>query len=171
MRFVNMMGSLTIASILVACGEPQPEPEPETGRWIVIQSTNPLDDSTRVVALLRASEGAGGVSAEPITLTARCQSNSTEVYINWHDFLVDDEQRVIYRFPPTDAVTESWEVDADNNSTSVRRAIPFLRRMVESDRLVVQTTPYIKEPSTAIFDLTGAQAALEPIAEVCEWTL
>ena len=61
--------------------EPEPEPQPETGGWRVSRSTNPLDDSTTVVAVLNAAEGVGGIIPEPISLIARCQSNTTEVYI------------------------------------------------------------------------------------------
>ena len=159
--------------------EPEPEPEPDSGGWRVSRSTNPLDDSTTVVAVLNATEGVGGVIPEPISLIARCQSNTTEVYINWHDFLGDDElgnprstrKRVTYRFPPANAETETWGVSTDNDSTFVARAIPFLHTVVESDRLVTQTTPYNEAPSTAIFDLTGARSALEPLAETCDWIL
>ena len=159
--------------------EPEAEPEPETGGWRVSRSTNALDDSTTVVAVLNATEGVGGIMPEPISLIARCQSNTTEVYINWYDFLGDDDlgnprssrKRVTYRFPPADAETEMWGVSTDNDSTFVARAIPFLRTMVESDRLVAQTTPYNEAPSTAIFDLTGARSALEPLAETCNWIL
>ena len=158
---------------------PAPEPEPDTGGWRVNRSTNPLDDSTTVVAVLNATEGVGGVGSEPISLIARCQSNMTEVYIDWHDFLGDDElgsprssrKRVTYRFPPADAETETWGVSTDNDSTFVARAIPFLRAMVESEQLVMQTTPYNEAPSTAIFDLTGTRSALEPVAQTCTWTL
>ena len=101
------------------------------------------------------------------------------MYINWRDFLGDDDlgnprssrKRVTYRFPPADAETEMWGVSTDNDSTFVARVIPFLRIMVESERLVLQTTPYNEAPSTAIFDITGARSALEPVAETCSWIL
>ena len=158
---------------------PEPEPEPDTGGWGVSRSINPLDDSATVVAVLNATEGVSSVIPEPISLIARCQSNTTEVYIDWHDFLGDDEfgnprssrKRVTYRFPPADAETEMWGVSTDNDSTFVARAIPFLHTMVESKRLVMQTTPYNEAPITAIFDLTGVADALAPVAETCDWTL
>ncbi len=67
---------------------PEPEPEPNTGGWWVSRSINPLDDSTTVVAVLNATEGVSGVIPEPISLIARCQSNTTEVYTRIFDFAV-----------------------------------------------------------------------------------
>ena len=163
--------------------EPDPEPAPsppiDDGAWMSQTSTNPLDDSRTVVALLDAVEGVGGLSRDPIRLIARCQSNETEAYVTWHDFLGDDDldnvyserKRVTYRFPPTDAQTEMWNVSTDNDSTFVDRPIPFLRTLVASERLVVQTTPYGESPSTAIFALAGAEATISPIAEECGWIL
>ena len=158
--------------------EPSP-PKPESN-WRTSQSTNPLDDSRTMVAVLEATTGTGGMlEPEPISLVVRCQSNRTEAYINWHDFLGDDDldnirstrKRVTYRFPPATAETGLWGVSTDNDATFVPRAIPFLRTLVESEQLVVQTIPYNEAPSTAIFDLDGAMDALALIAETCEWTL
>ena len=154
-------------------------PEAPAGTWQVRESTNPLDDSRTVVASLEAVEGVGGFGSEPITLMARCQSNTTEVYVNWHEFLGDDDlqnvqstrKRVTYRFPPAEAQTELWGVSTDNDATFVRQTIPFLRTLGTSDRLVMQTTPYGENPKLAQFDLTGARAALDPIAETCNWII
>ena len=62
-------------------------------------------------------------------------------------------------------------MSTDNDATFVRRAIPFLRTFVTSDRLVMQTTPYGENPKLAQFNLTGARAALDPIAETCNWII
>ena len=147
-------------------------PQDADAQWRVSRSTNPLDDSTTVVAVLDAAQGAGGLFRnEPVRLIARCRSNRTEAYIVWHDYLGLDDQRVTYRFPPAQARTETWGLSTDNDSTFVRRAIPFLRTAAENTRLVVQTTPYSESPTTAIFNLAGASDALAQIAETCEWTL
>ena len=158
--------------------ESVPEPLVDEGDWRTSQTTNPIDDSATVVAILEASQGVGGFNDDPIRLVARCQSNKTEVYFNWHDFLGDDtndvysdRKRVTYRFPPADATTELWGISTDNDATFAARPIPFLRTLVESDQLVMQTTPYGESPTTATFDLTGARDAIEPIAETCSWAL
>lgn len=159
---------------------PQPIPTPvEEGSWQTDTRTNPLDDSRTVIAALEASEGVGGIAREPIILVARCQSNTTEVYIEWRDYLGDDdldsirsdEKRVTYRFPPADAQTELWGVSTDDTGTFATNPIPFLRTLVESEQLVAQTIPYGESPSMAIFGLAGAEAAIAPIAEECNWTL
>lgn len=201
-RQLGVIGVVNV--LLVACGSPGPgeppmeeaevppevldapeatptepvAPPPDVGDWVVNESTNPLDDTTTVVAGLDAAEGLGGILQEKIQLVVRCQSNRTEAFITWHDYLGNDtdslrseRKRVTYRFPPADATTELWGVSTDNDATFVENPIPFVRQLAVSDRLVTQTTPYGEPPRTAIFDLTGARAALEPISETCEWIL
>ena len=66
---------------------PAASPPIEDGSWTTNITTNPLDDSRTMVALLDAVEGVGGmIEPKPITLVARCQSNETDVFIGWHDF-------------------------------------------------------------------------------------
>ena len=155
-------------------------PPIDRGSWRTGTSINPLDDSVTVTASLEASEGVGGILGdEAFRLVARCLSNTTEVYVEWHDYLGDDDQetirtnekRVTYRFPPAGARTELWSVSTNNEATFAANPIPFLRELVENDRLVTQTIPYADNQSLASFDLTGAREALAPIAETCGWTL
>ena len=151
--------------------EPAPQSPPTETRWLTQTSVNPLDDSPTVSVVLMAAEGTGGIRNREIVMIVRCQSNKTETYFEWHDYLGTERKAVTYRFPPSEASTEMWGVSTDRTATFVQEAIPFLRRLVTSERLVIQTTPYGESPSTAIFDLAGAQAALAPVAETCNWSL
>ena len=59
------------------------------GSWRVTHDTNPIDDSERVAISLAAKSGtnSGGHS---VTFVVKCQSNKTEAYIDWGDYLGDD---------------------------------------------------------------------------------
>ena len=83
--------------------------------------------------------------------------------------MYSEQKRVTYRFPPADATTELWGISTDNVATFVAQPIPFLRTLVASDQLILQTTPYGESPSMATFELIGARAAIDPIAETCNW--
>ena len=164
---VVVTGALGSGS-LVTAGERQTQPQ---GRWRTVQTTDPIDDSKLADALIEASQGIG-LTGTPIRLIARCRANQTEVYINWYDYLGNTtRQRVTYRFPPAVAETELWNLSTDHVGTFVAQPIAFLRRLAVNERLVVRTTPYNEAPKTAIFDLTGAQEALEPVAKTCQWIL
>ena len=138
--------------------------EEQIAGWTINESTDLLDDSTTVTASLHAIEGLGGsldTDPKPVFLV-RCQSGKTEAYIAWHERLGDEsddlseKKRVTYRFPPANAETEQWSISTDRTTTFVSNASLFLKSLAESERLVVQTTPYGRSPIIVVFDLNGS---------------
>jgi type VI secretion system VasI family protein len=150
--------------------------EGDRGNWMVRVSTNPIDDSKTVALLLEAEEGRNA-RGERISLIARCQSNKTEMYLNWGDFLGDDStsvysdwKYVTVRIGDGQATKEKWSISTDKQATFAPSwAGNYLKKMIESDKAVFQTTPYNESPITAIFDIRGLAAALKPLAETCNW--
>jgi hypothetical protein len=110
---------------------------------------------------------------------ARCDSNKTEVYVNWNDYLGDDSRSaynewkyVTVRVGDEDARQQQWSISTDSKATfAPGSSVELLRRMAKVDRLVLQTTPYNENPITAVFDLKGIDKALKPVAEECKWQL
>jgi type VI secretion system protein VasI len=160
---------------------PQPQAVPETasnaGKWSVRRDKNPLDDSERVVLILRADSGESRFNG-PIGFVARCQSNSTEAFINWGDYLGNDGtfrneyKNVTVRIGDGQASTQRWDLSTDSKATFAPNwAGDLLKKMAGANKLVVQTTPYNENPVTAIFDTTGMADALAPLMEVCGWSL
>ena len=161
-----MVGVLTLGVVLSLGGVAVAQ------TWNARSSTDPIDDSMTRIVSLNSTEGRGGLlQSRPIELVARCQQNRTVVYFNWHQFVHTEDRRVTYRFDDHDAVDETWGVSTDREGLFVRSPIPFLRRLVESSRLVVRMTPYGENPITAIFDLGNGERAIAPLAETCNWIL
>jgi type VI secretion system protein VasI len=138
------------------------------GKWQVSDRTNPIDDSRTITLVLTADSGRSRFG-NPIALILRCQSNTTELYINWHSFL-GREANVLTRLGNEDAVTNRWSLSTDSQATfHPRGAIDFIKQMLQSTRLVAQVTPYSESPITAIFDTTGLENAITPLRETCGW--
>lgn len=148
------------------------------GRWITSEDVNPVDDSKTRRALLIADEGKNS-RGDAISLTIRCKSNTTELYVNWNDYLGDDShdvyddwKYVTVRVGDEKAHQERWSLSTDNNATFTRGSpITLIQKMLKAKRLVLQTTPYNENPITAVFDLTGIEKAVTPIAEECGWSM
>ncbi len=160
---------------------PQPAIAPvdgDTGDWKVSDDTNPIDDSRRVVVSLRAESGRGRFG-EAIFLVARCQSNKTEVFIQWRDYLGDDSSSVYEewkyvteRVGDRPSVTRKWGISTNNESTFAPNSpIALLKRMVQANRFIAQVTPYNESPVTGIFNTAGLRNALVPLMQACNWSL
>lgn len=137
------------------------------GKWAVTENVNPIDDSKTVILRLRADSGQSRFR-EPISLIARCQSNSTDLYIVWNDYL-GSEASVLTRIGSKNAETSRWSLSTDSQATFRRNPIDFLKDLLEADRLVAQVTPYNGSPVTAIFDTSGLQNAIVPLRQTCGW--
>lgn len=153
------------------------EEQIDAGDWSIRNDTNPLDDSRTTTITLDAQEGRSRFDGA-VTLVGRCQSNTTEVYVVWHDYLGDDSRSVYNEYKNVrvrvgegEAVTQRWDISTDKQATFSSGAIELLRQMADEQRLVLQTTPYNEAPVTAIFDLTGARQAISQVAETCGWEL
>lgn len=163
-------------SVKSADDAPTPSAPESTGRWTMSRSTNPLDDTTTVVAFLTATQGTSKWG-DAVQLYARCRSNVTELYVDWGDYLGHDDyrsetKRVSVRVGQSPAKDQQWSVSTDGKATFAPGwAGDLLKRLVSADQLVLQTVPYSESPTTAVFDLTGARAAIRQVADACGWQL
>lgn len=137
------------------------------GKWQVSVDINPIDDSKTVTLILEADSGKDRWG-NAVFLVARCMSNSTDLYIGWNDYL-GREADVLTRIGDDKAVTERWSLSTDKKATFHRKAIPFLKQMLTSPKLVAQVTPYNESPVTAIFNTSGLENAIKPLRETCGW--
>lgn len=147
------------------------------GDWSVREDVNPVDDSKTTYASLSSGEGSN-TGGENVTLTVRCQSKETEIFVNWHEYLGDDShdvysewKRVTVRVGTETAKTERWDISTDNEATFAPNAVALAKRLAKADRLVLETVPYGENPATAVFYLKGADHVLKTIADNCGWTL
>ncbi|MCX8474261.1 MAG: type VI secretion system-associated protein TagO [Sphingomonas sp.] len=150
----------------------------EGTNWVTSEDVNPVDDSKTRRATLLADEGASSMH-ESVSLTIRCQSNRTELYVNWNDYLGDDSgdvyeewKKITIRIGSQEARTERWGISTDSEATFAPSSpVALIQKMAKVDRLVLQTTPYNESPVTAVFNLKGIEKAVSPIAEGCGWKL
>jgi len=143
-------------------------PSEDVGAWRVSIETNPLDDSRTVTLILLAESGTSRWGT-PIGLILRCDSNQTDVYIAWSDYL-GSEARVTWRVGDEDARAAQWSLSTNKEATFYPYdEISFIQQLLTTTRFVAQVTPYNESPITAVFDLTGLANAIRPLQEACGW--
>lgn len=147
--------------------QPQPVEISEKGKWDVDINVNPIDDSKTVTIVLDAESGKNKWG-DAVYLVARCKSNSTDLYIGWNDYL-GHETSVLTRIGDNKAVTQRWALSTDKKATFSPKAVPFLKEMLKSQKLIAQVTPYNESPVTAVFNTTGLENAIKPLRETCGW--
>jgi type VI secretion system protein VasI len=138
----------------------------DSGKWDISLNTNPIDDSKTVILSLNADSG--GTQRKPVTLFARCKSDTKELYISWNDYLGRNSM-VLTRIGKEKASTVAWGLSTDSKATFYGGPIEFIKGMMKANTLIAQVTPYNDSPITAVFDTSGLSNAIKPLRETCHW--
>nr|WP_274612458.1 type VI secretion system-associated protein TagO [Vibrio diabolicus] len=145
----------------------QPLSTTGNGKWNVRSTINPVDDS-KTVTLSLFSDSGQGKWGDRVYLIIRCKSDTTDLYINWNDYL-GSEAHVLTRIGSAKASTAYWLLSTDKKATFKNKPISFIKKMMESNKMVAQVTPYNENPVTAVFDTTGLKSAIAPLRATCHW--
>lgn len=165
--------SLTGKPPAAAATAPPPPPEPEKRTWEKIETASRMDGSPSVGLLLvsddEISTGIGTMTRPYLYL--RCRENVTSVHIGANWFL-DDNVPVTFRLDKEKPVSQSWSASTDRKAAGLwdgSRAIPFIKSLLGRETLLVRVTPFREGPKEMAFNITGAEAAIEPLRKACRW--
>ena len=146
-------------------------------QWTLRRNENPLDDTATVYGFTTAISGKNVWGRSPV-LVVRCQSNSTDVYVNWNTYLGDDGdlggasfKSVTYRVDKGQPMTGRWTLSTDSEATFASSPIALMRKMVGAERLVVRVVPFEQNPIVAVFDISNGRPVYEDVAKTCGWQL
>lgn len=142
--------------------------------WYVSTDTNPVDDSTTVFFATEAIEGSTtSTFGDSYILKLRCQSGELDAWVTWNDYLGLETAQVTYRVGTASAVTDTWYISTDNQSTffSVNQnpTRAFIEKLSVSDnsRFIAQVTPYSENTATGVFNVSGLSNMLPQLYEHC----
>lgn len=146
-------------------------------KWKVARGLSSIDDS-RIVQIkvesnnnLPARFGGRG----PATLSLRCQENTTSATIRFNGHFMADIQsygRVTYRVDDRPAKTINMQESTNNEWLGLWRggqSIPFIRELLNADRLVIRATPFSENSMEATFTITGLDLFLGELRSACNW--
>lgn len=139
----------------------------ETGNWTLDRKVDPIDDTKTVHIYLTADSG-NSKYGKPIMLMAQCDSEKTELLIDWQIYL-GSVASVTLRIGDNEAKTSRWTLSSDKQKSFNKNPIDTLKAMLTADQMVAQVTPFNQKPSTAVFNIAGLAAALKPLREACAW--
>ena len=128
---------------------------------------------------LRVLAGRNSKARMPVQLTIRCQPAKTEISINWGEPLVgrlpEKWSYVTVQIADAPAERQKWALSDDRTTTfSPDPSLDFLRKIVATDRLIVQAIPYrehpilvVEAPIIAGFVVHGLKTVLPLLATTC----
>ena len=125
-------------------------------------------DIDKVNLTLDACKGCGKWK-KPIKLNIQCVNNRTKLSIKWQDDL-DKNAIVKVKLDDKKYTNNRWKLSRDKEETIFPRYnVAFIKKLLKSQKLFVETTTYNKNKTTAIFQLANLNEALTPIRNSCNW--
>ncbi len=151
-------------------------PVADSGAWAVQSELSKIDDSTNVFMTLQSEEETNcRYKTGTHTLMIACRENTTSMWITFAGCFMSSIQgkgRVTYRLDGDPAQTARFRESNDNMALGLwsgGSAIPFLKRLLDHDRLLVRATPFSDSTVTGEYDIKGIDTAIAPLREACNW--
>lgn len=141
----------------------------DTGAWTVQEETNPIDDTTTVVASLVAASSDGQQLSGPVELYLRCRSGKTEAFLSWRSFL-GGSAKVTTRFGKGKPESRTWPLSSDRLSTfHPGSGVAFATKLLTASTLAAEVVGRTGPRVSATFELSGAEAAVAQVRRACGW--
>lgn len=108
-----------------------------------------------------------------VALVIRCTPGKTEAFIDWKSPVVSGihanrtRTMVTYHLNGSDKINEEWEVSSDQYAIFPLDTAAFIRNILKKQKLTVGITPTGAYLQNAVFDITGAEAAIDVIVKTC----
>lgn len=144
-----------------------------TGAWKVEQLESGISSVPDVYVLVKAVERIQGEDGEvrPI-LVLRCEDNNTAVIFNFARFIEHSRAEAAMRIDDGEVTGASLKMSASGKAFGYWRgdgAVPFIKRLLGSKRLLVEVTPFGARPVLAEFPVEGVEEAVAPLRKACGW--
>ena len=156
-----------------------PSAEPQNTAWRVTKEISKIDDSQNVRVSVNAREPHTNRygKSDYLSVHITCRENKTDLYIYFAgEFMAgrDDMVLVTYRVDDNKAESTYFKESNDNEALGIweeiyPHAIPFIRKLLGAQNLLIRATPYSESAVTAEFNITGLHQAIMPLRKACGW--
>ena len=151
----------------------------DTGDWELLTSSDAMTDRQRIVVALRSTAYAPARGDDQALLFIRCSYGGSsphrwEAFINWDTYLASEGPvSAIQRFGEGAPVAVRWQLGTGKQATFIPtngRGLAdfvFVALLQQHDRFAARVERYNDSAVTAVWDVSGLTAALQPLTEKC----
>lgn len=149
----------------------------DPGKWQKRVDVSVLTDDKNVFLSLASENEIAGRYNSPGngTLLLRCMENTTSAIFSFNENFMSDIQgygQVEYRIDDNALAEISTNTSTDNMALGLWNggsSIPFIKKLLAGDQLIIRATPYSESPMTLTYDVRGLEVAIGELRESCGW--
>ena len=155
-------------------GIPPAQAQERGGQWFQSKDTSKFDDSTNVFLRVVADEEVWVSKYNQFrpVLWITCREDTTDIFIEFDEFLGSDDTRVEYRLDKLKAQSGRWRISSDHQAVGLWRgntSIPFIKRLFGKTLLAVRLTPYGESQVSTTFTIYGLEDRIGDLRQACHW--
>lgn len=143
------------------------------GKWELESDTSTIDGTITTYIYVKATKEVQGsfVSQTP-ALVLRCDNKDFNVYVNTGTQIQETsmgskEAEIRYRIGNNNVLSITAPVATSGDAIFFNNPITFAKRLIGSDSLAFEFSPYNTIPQDTSFDLRGIELAVKPVFEAC----
>lgn len=147
-----------------------------SGDWLVRAETSKMDDSENVFLTLYSEEQTNcPYKSGRHSIQIACRENETNLWVIFGQCFMSSIQgkgRVTYRLDSEKAATRNFRQSNDNMALGLwsgGTAIPFIKKMIGHDRMIIRATPFSDSTVTGEYNIAGLEEAVQPLRDACSW--
>ncbi len=144
----------------------------KANKWILEEETSPINDKKDIYLFLESDRPIVSKRNKETTpkLAIRCKENETNLFIIFDIFLGSrDDIPVLHRLDKEEAKTARWSVSNDSEAIFKPNPIPFIKTMMQHEKLLVRVASYNGNNLMTEFNITGLSDFIAPLATACNW--
>ena len=141
---------------------------PREDRWIISQTSSPLDYSPIATATISSREVEGGGAMQ---FSIRCRGGRTEIVVSGPALIGrGDDYAISYRVGGGQPVQIAAATPAFGGGIALKADAGALIQSLPGDgEFVLHLSPHVGRPQDAIFSLAGLERVRAKIAAPCGW--
>ncbi|HCR4011190.1 type VI secretion system-associated protein TagO [Citrobacter werkmanii] len=141
------------------------------GSWVTDSKVNKMTDETDFIAINTSPDTyIKSGSQRDTSLVLRCNSNKTEVFLSFHDFMGSTDPAITIRLDGGKPVKRTWGGGEGEDSAFSPNPVQLVKELSKHKKAIFGFEPYGSTMQVVEFDLTGMDKILDKLSESCNWS-
>ena len=133
-------------------------------KWILSKETSAFGDGNTLFLVLDAHANKG-------IMSLRCMEKETKFILNLNEYMGSEPMRLEYKIDDTPITEVEANPSKDGQLVFMPNSIEFIKSLFGKKKLAIRVAPYNKSKTERVYDISGIENVIEPLAQECGWSV
>ena len=133
-------------------------------KWIFNRKSSALGDNTIISLSLDAT-------TPESSMRIRCSEKKTEIFFVLNEYMGSSALTFEYKIDTAPIIKTTVEPSEAGNAIFMPAAVKFIKSLLGKNTLAIRVAPYNQAKTERVFDISGIENVIEPLAQECGWSV